>query len=136
MENKNLFSNNFIDIVSKMLTLFTFFIYVIIIFNINVSVISLRFISFIILIILSILQFYFFIIKNRKAIILTNLHLSLMLGFGVYNLIKELIFSRVYTRDINGLVFFIVLILLSIFIINKYKTPKVVYNDLDELGKY
>lgn len=135
MKKRDLFSNNFVAIASKMLILFTVFIYAIILFNVSINTKPVRFIFIVFLLILSVLQFYFFIIKNRKGIILTNVHLSIMLGFAVYSLIKDLIINRFYTSDINGLIFFIFIISLSIFIINKYKTPKVEYENLDQIGQ-
>ncbi|SUX44691.1 Uncharacterised protein [Chryseobacterium indoltheticum] len=135
MKKRNLFSNDFVDIVSKMLTLFMVFIYAIIIFNISISTKPVRFIFIVFLLSISVLQFYFFIIKNRKGIILTNLHLCIMLGFVAYGLIKDLIINRFYTSDTNGLIFFIFIISLSIFIVNKYKSSTIEYSDLDELGK-
>lgn len=76
MKKRNLFSNDFVDIVSKMLTLFMVFIYAIIIFNISISTKPVRFIFIVFLLSISVLQFYFFIIKNRKGYInkCTSLH--------------------------------------------------------------
>lgn len=123
MEREIFFSNNFVDIVSKMLTLFAVFIYSIILFNISITT-KVKFIFIVFLVTLSVLQFYFLVVKSRIGIVSIYVHLSIMLGFAAFGLIQDLLVDRFHTSDTNGLVIFIVIITLSILIVNNTRLQK------------
>lgn len=99
--------------------------------NNEINFLGLTLISLIL--ILSLFQSYFLIVKNRKGIFLTNIHLVLLLCFTVFELITYLIAYRIY-QDTNGIVMGMLFILASLFIVNKFKVSKVEYEDVEKIG--
>lgn len=85
--------------------------------------------------ILTLLQTYFLIIKNRKGILLTNIHLVTLFSFIIYEVIIELITYKSYNRNVNGMVFGVFLLLISMLIVNKFKVSKITYDNVDEIGQ-
>jgi hypothetical protein len=135
MKDKRLFSKKIVYVVSLMLTIFSAILYlmaIVVRINNEIDFLGLTLISLIL--ILSLLQSYFFIVKNRKGILLTNIHLVLLLCFTVFELVTYLIAYRTYDQGTNGIVMGILFILASLFIVNKFKVPKVEYEDVEKIG--
>jgi hypothetical protein len=138
MKTKKIFSNKLVYVASLMLTIFSIFIYSTGLFvRISEGVLSvLGFIFIALILILALLQVYFLLIKNKKNILLTNVHLIILICFTLYGLMDELITYRYYTRDVNGMVFIIIILLISLFIVNKYKIREVKYENIESIGTH
>lgn len=88
--------------------------------------------------VLSGFQVYFLIRKDRKAIVLTNIHLGTLLCLLIYVLVNnliDLVRFKIYVNDTNGILFGVVLIVLSLYIVNKFKVSGMKYEDINEIGK-
>ncbi|WP_312902881.1 hypothetical protein [Chryseobacterium taichungense] len=135
MKDKKLFSKKIVYVISLMFTIFSAILYlmaIVVRINNEINFLGLTLISLIL--ILSLFQSYFLIVKNRKGVLLTNIHLVLLLCFMVFELITYLIAYRIYDQDTNGIVMGILFILASIFIVNKFKVSKVEYEDVEKIG--
>jgi len=137
MKDKKLFSKKIVYVVSLMLTFFSAILYLMaIVVRISNEINFLGLTLIFLILSLSLFQSYFLIVKNRKGILLTNIHLVLLLCFMIFELITYLIAYRAYDQGTNGMVTGILFILASLFIVNKFKVPKVEYEGLENIGKH
>ncbi|MDQ1095729.1 MULTISPECIES: hypothetical protein [Chryseobacterium] len=129
---KKLFSNKWVYVVSLMLTTFTFFIYLTVLFAriLNTPNEGIAWLAFASMAVLSGLQIYFLIMKDRKAILLTNIHLGALLCLFIYESVHnfiDLMRMKIYNNDTNGILFGIVLLVLSLYILNRFKVSEIRY---------
>ncbi|MFY1045880.1 hypothetical protein [Chryseobacterium sp. GP-SGM7] len=135
MKDKKVFSKKIVYVVSLMFTIFSAILYLMaIVVRINDGIDFLGLILISLILILSLFQSYFLIVKNRKGILLTNIHLILLLCFTLFELITYFIAYRTYDQGTNGMVMGVFFILASLFIVNKFKVLKVEYEDVEEIG--
>lgn len=118
--------------VSLMLTTFTFFIYLTVLFAriLNTPNEGIAWLAFASMAVLSGLQIYFLIMKDRKAILLTNIHLGALLCLFIYESVHnfiDLMRMKIYNNDTNGILFGIVLLVLSLYILNRFKVSEIRY---------
>ncbi|WP_294205535.1 hypothetical protein [uncultured Chryseobacterium sp.] len=137
---KRLFLNKWVYVISLMLATFTCFLYQAGVYlqtlNPHKDFVPIAGMSS--MAILSGFQVYFLIRKDRKAIVMTNIHLGILLCIMVYGLVSnliDLIRFKIYINDTNGILFGVAFLVLSLYIVNKFKVSEMRYEDINEIGR-